>query len=80
VIDRAIPLSQLLCGQSACIRRILGRPEQVHRLEEFGLRRGTRIEMFRQGNPCIIRLAGSKVCLRADDFLRILVEPALVSS
>jgi ferrous iron transport protein A len=79
VIDRAIPLSQLPRGQSACIRRIVGRAEHVHRLEEFGLRSGTRIEMFRSGNPCIIRLAGNKVCLRADELLRILVEPAMVS-
>jgi hypothetical protein len=31
--------------------------------------------MFRRGNPCIIRLAGNKICLRADDLLHVLVEP-----
>jgi len=77
VVDKLIPLHQLPAGQSACISRILGQPDQVHRLQEFGLRGGTKIEMFRPGNPCIIRLAGSKVCLRADDLLRVLVEPTL---
>ena len=55
--------------------RSSGHPDHVHRLEEFGLRGGTKIEMFRPGNPCIIRLAGNKVCLRADDLLSVLVEP-----
>ena len=69
-----IPLSQLPRGKSAYIRRILGPPEPVHRLAEFGLRHGAQIEMFRRGNPCILRMAGSKVCLRTTS--TILVEPA----
>jgi len=73
----AIPLKHLLAGQSARISRIIGHPDHVHRLEEFGLRGGTKIQMFRPGNPCIIRLAGSKVCLRANDLLHVLVEPAV---
>ena len=75
MIDKSIPLGQLLAGQSALVRRVSGRQDHVHRLEEFGLRGGTRIQMFRPGNPCIIRMAGSKVCCRTDDLLRILVEP-----
>jgi Fe2+ transport system protein FeoA len=70
-----VPLGRLCPGQSAVVRRIVGRAEDVHRLEEFGLCRGTPIEMFRQGNPCILRLAGGKVCLRADRSLEILVAP-----
>ena len=75
LIDKSIPLSDLLAGQSACVTRITGRPDHVHRLEEFGLRGGTRIQMFRPGNPCIIRMAAGKVCFRADSLLRVLVEP-----
>ena len=74
-----IPLHELPAGRSACVSSILGEPDQVHRLHEFGLRGGTMIEMFRPGNPCIIRLAGNKVCLRADDLLRVLVEPTVAS-
>jgi Fe2+ transport system protein FeoA len=62
------------------VGRIVGRAEDVHRLEEFGLRRGTRVEVFRQGNPCILRLAGGKVCLRADRSLKILVAPCDAAS
>jgi Fe2+ transport system protein FeoA len=68
-------LPRLPAGGRALIARLLGHPDHVHRLEEFGLRCGTKIEMFRPGNPCIIRLAGSKVCLRADELLNVMVEP-----
>jgi len=71
----AIPLRLLPAEHSARIVRIVGRPEDVQRLEEFGLRKGTRVEMFRPGNPCILRLGGNKVCLRTDDSLRVFVEP-----
>lgn len=71
-----IPLQQLAPGEAASISHILGQVDHVHRLEELGLRRGTRVEMFRPGNPCIIRLAGNKVCLRADRGLNVLVTPS----
>ena len=71
-----IPLRLLRPGQWACVTRIAGPPEDVHRLEEFGLRPGTRIEMFRAGRPCILRLAGSKVCLRTERRLQVFVTPA----
>jgi Fe2+ transport system protein FeoA len=80
MVDKLIPLHQLPVGQSACVSHILGQPDQVHRLQEFGLHGGTRIEMFRPGNPCIIRLAGGKVCLRADEMLCVLVEPTAASA
>jgi Fe2+ transport system protein FeoA len=70
-----IPLHRLPAGRSAHVARIVGPPEDVHRLEEFGLRRGTRIEMFRRGTPCILRIAGSKVCLRLEDRLQVFVTP-----
>ena len=79
MIDKSIPLSSLLAGQSGCICRVTGQPDDVHRLEEFGLRSGTRLQMFRPGNPCILRMAGNKVCFRAADLLRILVEPDAVA-
>jgi len=55
---------------------VAGRADHVHRLEEFGLRGGTKIEMFRTGNPCIIRMAGNKICLRSDDHVEVFVRPS----
>jgi len=73
-VDELIPLTRLKTGQSAEVSRIVGPIEHVHRLEEFGLRSGTTIQMFRPGNPCIVRMAGNKVCLRADGLLNIFVK------
>lgn len=75
--NRPIPLELLSAGQAARISRVTGNPDHVHRLEEFGIRGGARIEMFRPGDPCIIRLAGNKVCLRPGKRLRIQVVPVL---
>lgn len=72
-----IPIRKLAPGQTARIAHIVGPPEDVHRLEELGLRRGTSIQMFRQGNPCILRLEGAKVCLRAGKNIEVLVMPSL---
>jgi Fe2+ transport system protein FeoA len=74
VIDKSIPLRTLLSGQSALVSRLAGQPDHVHRMEEFGLRGGTRIQMFRPGNPCILRIAGNKVCCRTDSLVCIFVE------
>jgi len=74
MVDKAVPLETLQAGETATVSRITGHCSDVHRLEEFGLRGGSRIHMFRTGNPCILRLGGGKVCLRCDPALRILVE------
>ncbi len=74
-VDKLVTLDRLATGQSGRVSRIEGHPDYVHRLEEFGLRHGINVQMFRPGNPCIIRLAGHKVCLRSDDLLKVLVRP-----
>lgn len=74
-VHSVVPLNRLMAGQSGYVSQIIGQLDHVHRLEELGLRDGTRIEMFRPGNPCIIRLAGNKVCLRSDSLLNVLVRP-----
>ena len=75
MIDQSVLLNELALGQSGRISRIVGRPDRVHQLEEFGLCNGTRVQMFRRGNPCIIRVSGNKVCVRADELARVLVKP-----
>jgi len=76
VVQELVSLNSLLAGQSARVGKIVGRADHVHRLEEFGIRGGTKVQMFQPGNPCIVRLAGSKFCLRADDLLRVFVRPS----
>ncbi len=68
-----IPLIHMATGTKARIGQLVGRPEQVHRLEELGLRHGTIIEMLQNGSPCIIRSAESKLCFRPNEALGVLV-------
>ncbi len=68
-----IPIHLLAPGQSAQVGHVAGRPEEIQRLEELGFRGGAAIEMVQSGSPCIIRLAGQKLCFRADELLNVLV-------
>lgn len=72
-MSEPIPLMLLAAGQTARIDQLLGLPDQVHRLEELGLRTGAVVEMLQPGAPCIVRLAGHRLCFRADELTQILV-------
>jgi Fe2+ transport system protein FeoA len=68
-----LPLFQLEPGQRARIRQLMGMPDQVHRLEELGLRAGSTVEMVQPGSPCIVRLDGGKLCFRGTEAFSVLV-------
>jgi ferrous iron transport protein A len=70
-----IPITQLRRGEAAEISQVLGSPEHVRRLEELGLRDGVSLEMVQGGSPCIVRVAGTTLCFRHDELLRVLVKP-----
>lgn len=70
-----IPLRMLVPGQTGQIGQILGCPDHVHRLEELGLRTGTQVQMVQSGSPCIIQLAGNRLCFRQNDAFSVLVQP-----
>jgi ferrous iron transport protein A len=72
-MDLLVPLACLPVGQTATIQQVLGNSHLVHRLHEMGLRGGVRVEMVQSGTPCIIRLGGQKLCLRADEITSVLV-------
>ena len=74
-----IPLQMLPAGHSAFIQQVLGRSDQIHRLEELGLRGGVEIEMVCPGSTCIVKLSGHRLCFRADDQVRVLVRPGAVA-
>jgi ferrous iron transport protein A len=65
----------LAAGQVAEVSQLVGPPERIRRLEELGLRRGARIEIVRAGSPCIIRVGESRLCVREDAQVRVLVAP-----
>ena len=70
-----VPLQLLDAGQIAAVTDIVGHRDTVHRLHELGLRRGAEVEMIQPGSPCIVRLEGNRLCLRADELLNVLVRP-----
>nr|WP_201443435.1 FeoA family protein [Pirellula staleyi] len=69
-----IPLEMLSAGQTARIAAICGDPDDTHRLEELGLRQGQLVEMVQPGIPCVLKLAGSKLCFRGGQLTGVLVE------
>ena len=75
MIPPAMPLNFLPVGQIGKISQLMGLPEEVHRLEELGLRTGAEVEMVQSGSPCIIRLGGHKLCFRGDEAFAVLVTP-----
>ena len=70
-----IPLQSLRVGEPAHIRQIVGQPELVHRLRELGFHDGALVERIQTVYPCLVRLDGQKIGLRADDMVSVLVHP-----
>lgn len=68
-----IPLRLLRRGEVAEIGQLVGQREQVHRLEELGLRAGVPVEMLQPGTPCIIRIGQDRLCFRDNETLNVLV-------
>jgi Fe2+ transport system protein FeoA len=67
------PLQMLVSGQRARIDQLLGQPDEVHRLQELGIRVGSPIEMLQSGTTCIVKLDGTRLAFRDHDGFRVLV-------
>jgi ferrous iron transport protein A len=72
-----VPLSRLRAGETGIVAEVVGRSDQVQRIKELGMQDGVEITMVRSGSPCIIRLAGNALCIRANGLLNVLVRPAV---
>ena len=66
-------IASMLPGQVAEVRQIVGRPEQVRRLEELGVRNGVTLEIVQAGTPCIVRVGSTKLCFRDGEMCSVLV-------
>jgi Fe2+ transport system protein FeoA len=71
-----IPLEQLRVGESAEVVDIVGSPDQVQRMKELGLQGGAEFSVLQGGSPCIIRMHGQTLCIRAAESLGVLVRLA----
>jgi Fe2+ transport system protein FeoA len=75
--DTLLPLELLSSGEWAEVAEVAGEPGMVGRMAELGVRIGSRLQMLQPGSPCLLRVAGARLSLRADLAMRILVRPAL---
>ena len=71
---RLLPLNLLPSGHSARVEAILGKDEQAHRLQEMGLCLGATIRMVQPGSSCIVCLGNRKLCFRAGEAVKVLVQ------
>jgi len=78
-VDELLPINLLVRGQHALVEQLVGQSDQVHRLEELGLRVGVPIEMLQPGTPCIVRVADQKLCFRNADLFNVIVRPGVGS-
>lgn len=67
------PLEMLPTGEIANIADVVGEPHHIQRLHELGLHAGAKIEVVQSGTPCIVRIGGSKLCLREGADVTVLV-------
>lgn len=70
-----IPLDLLQRGEWAEVVSLEGDADWVSRVSELGLRRGALVRMFQPGCPCLVQLGGSRLSLRLDDKVQVLVQP-----
>jgi len=62
-------------GEWADVAEVTGEPAWVGRMAELGLRAGTRLQMLRDGSPCLFRVGGARLSLRVEWAMQILVRP-----
>jgi len=79
VVTASIPLSLLQPGQAGQVDHLTGAADVVKRLQEMGLRPGTKIEMVQAGTPCIVRLGNTKLCFRETEMIHVMVCPGEIS-
>ncbi len=73
--DVLLPLEFLETGEWADVAEVTGEPGWVGRLAELGVRIGCRLQMLRGGSPCLLHVGGSRLSLRGEEAMQILVRP-----
>lgn len=70
-----LPVEMLSSGVWADVAEVQGESSWVSRLAELGVRVGSRLQMLQPGSPCLLAVGGSRLSLRADLAMQILVRP-----
>jgi Fe2+ transport system protein FeoA len=68
-----MPLDMLRAGEWGQVEEVTGQPGWVGRLAELGVRPGSCLQVVQPGSPCLLNIAGCKICLRPGECSQILV-------
>ena len=69
-----VPLDLLCAGEAAVVADLDGPSAAVNRLQELGLRVGQRLRMLCPGPPHLLQLGDTRLCLRPDSGVFVLVQ------
>jgi ferrous iron transport protein A len=70
-----LPLEMLGPGEWAEVAEITGEAGCVGRMAEMGLGVGCRLCILQQGSPCLVQIGETRLIVRGDCKLEILVRP-----
>ena len=70
-----LPIELLTAGDWADVAEIHGDAAWVGRMAELGIRTGSRLQILQGGSPCLLQVNGSRLCLRGEQAMQILVRP-----
>ncbi len=73
-----LPLEFLHTGDWADVADVTGEVGWVSRLAEMGVRIGCRLHVLQAGSPCLLQVGESRLSLRGDWAMQILVRPVTI--
>jgi ferrous iron transport protein A len=74
-MEPLLPLELLGPGEWADVGEVRGQPAWVARMAELGIRPGSRVQVVRGGSPCLLLVGGSRLSVRGEQAMEILVRP-----
>jgi ferrous iron transport protein A len=75
-----MPLEFLNTGDWADVADVTGEPGWVSRLAELGVRIGCRLVVLQAGSPCLLQVGESRLSLRGERAMQILVRPVVAAA
>lgn len=73
IAPASVPLDSLQAEESGTVVDLDGPAGAVNRLQELGLRIGERVRMLRPGPPHLLQLGETRLCLRTESDVLVLV-------
>jgi Fe2+ transport system protein FeoA len=75
--SQLLPIEMLSSGVWADVAEVQGESGWVSRMAELGLRAGSRLRILQPGSPCLLEVGGSRLSLRSNLAVQILVRPVV---